>query len=102
MRMLGKFMSVFKIKFKFNHFIFSVQDVTENANWNKCLDVNGMSLARCIYNCEDNGDCENECVAQFKGRTADCPCEVGRIITYTDCSIQFDLIYIFFSSTLKL
>merc|ERR1719210_2883281 len=34
-----------------------------------------MSLARCIYNCEDNGDCESDCVAQFKGRTADCPCE---------------------------
>ena len=60
-----------------NHFIFFFQDVTQNVNWNKCLDVNGMSLARCIYNCEDNGDCENECVAQFKGRTADCPCEVS-------------------------
>ena len=56
------------------------QDVTENANWNKCLDINGMSLARCIYNCEDNGDCEDACVAQFKGRTQDCPCEVGIIL----------------------
>ena len=55
------------------------QDVTENANWNNCLDVNGMSLARCIYNCEDNGDCEDACVAQFKGRTSDCPCEVGQM-----------------------
>ena len=42
-----------------------------------------MSLARCIYNCEDNGDCENDCVAQFKGRTADCPCEVGEITNIT-------------------
>ena len=39
-----------------------------------------MSLARCIYNCEDNGDCEDACVAQFKGRTEDCPCEVSIIL----------------------
>ena len=50
-----------------------------------------MSLARCIYNCEDNGYCENECVAQFKGRTADCPCEVGTMISHTVLVIQFDL-----------
>ena len=61
----------------------TVQDVTENANWNKCLDVNGMSLARCIYNCDNYGDCENDCVAQFKARTKNCPCEVGRMINYT-------------------
>ena len=53
------------------------QDVTENVNWNKCLDINGMSLGRCIYNCEDNEDCEASCVDQFKTRTDDCPCEVG-------------------------
>ena len=74
--------------------IFSFQDVTQNADWNKCLDVNGMSLARCIYNCEDNGGCENECVAQFKSRTADCPCEVFRSIINIDCSIQFDPILV--------
>ena len=34
-----------------------------------------MSLARCIYNCENNGDCESDCVSQFKGHTANCPCE---------------------------
>ena len=55
------------------------QDVTENANWNKCLDVNGMSLARCIYSCKDNGDCETSCVEEFKSLTSDCPCEVGSI-----------------------
>ena len=54
-----------------------IQDVTENVNWNKCLDINGMSLGRCIYNCEDNEDCEASCVDQFKTRTDDCPCEVG-------------------------
>ena len=35
-----------------------------------------MSLARCIYSCEDNSDCEAACVDQFKLRTEDCPCEV--------------------------
>ena len=40
-----------------------------------------MSLARCIYNCEDNDDCEDACVAQFKERTTDCPCEVGHRIS---------------------
>ena len=56
------------------------QDVTENSNWNKCLDSNGMSLARCIYHCKDNVDCEDACVAQFKDHTTDCPCEVGNIM----------------------
>ena len=64
------------------------QDVTENANWNKCLDVNGASLARCIYNCKDDGDCENECVSQFKGRTTTCPCEVCGIRTHTKLVIS--------------
>ena len=60
-----------------------VQDVTENPNWNKCLDVNGASLARCIYNCGDNGDCEAACVDEFKIRTDDCPCEVCTLFSYS-------------------
>ena len=76
MRVLSKFLVIFSNK----KITIALQDVTENVNWNKCLDVNGMSLARCIYNCNDNGDCEDDCVAQFKVRTADCPCEVGKII----------------------
>ena len=40
-----------------------------------------MSLARCIYNCDDNGDCENDCVSHFKDHTADCPCEVSKLST---------------------
>ena len=72
-----------------NHLNSPFQDVTENSNWNKCLDVNGMSLARCIYNCEDNGDCEGACVAQFKGNTADCPCEVGTIFEFGIIFLQF-------------
>ena len=52
------------------------QDVTQNENWNACLDLNGQSLARCIYNCEDDESCEADCVGQFKVKTSDCPCEV--------------------------
>ena len=58
-----------------------IKDVTENPNWNKCLDVNGASLARCIYNCGDNGDCEAACVEQFKTLTDDCPCEVCKMLS---------------------
>ena len=59
------------------------QDVSENANWNKCMDVNGMSLARCIYSCQDNGDCENVCVEQFKTQTDNCPCEVCAVLSFS-------------------
>ena len=52
------------------------QDVTQNSNWNNCLDTNGQSLARCIYNCNDDAACEADCVDQFKTKTEDCPCEV--------------------------
>ena len=54
------------------------QDVTQNENWNNCLDTNGQSLARCIYNCKDDESCEADCVGQFKVKTDDCPCEVSR------------------------
>ena len=77
--MLGKFHSIISD----TDLTVVFQDVTENVNWNQCLDINGASLARCIYNCNKNGDCEDACVAQFKGRTADCPCEVGRILFYS-------------------
>ena len=53
------------------------QDVTENANWNKCIDDNGASLARCIYHCNNDSNCEASCIEQFKIRTNDCPCEVS-------------------------
>ena len=53
------------------------QDVTQNENWNNCLDTNGQSLARCIYNCKDDESCEADCVGQFKVKTSDCPCEVS-------------------------
>ena len=52
-----------------------------------------MSLARCIYNCDDNGECENECVSQFKGRTSNCPCEVSMMITVELFSFQLQFLY---------
>ena len=57
------------------------KDVTQNENWNNCLDIYGQSLARCIYNCNDDQSCEADCVGQFKVKTSDCPCEVsnGRV-----------------------
>ena len=79
LRMLGTFIAIISK----SYLTVSLQDVTENANWNQCLDVNGASLARCIYNCNDNSDCEDECVSQFKGRTDDCPCEVSKMIFYS-------------------
>ena len=29
-----------------------------NPEWNRCLDENGMTLGRCVYECGDNKDCE--------------------------------------------
>ena len=52
------------------------QDVTQNEDWNNCLDTNGQSLARCIYDCKDDDSCETDCVGKFKVNTDDCPCEV--------------------------
>ena len=51
--------------------------MTANENWNNCLDINGQGLARCIYNCKDDTECEADCVEQFKTKTENCPCEVG-------------------------
>ena len=56
------------------------QDVTHNENWNNCLDINGQSLARCIYNCKNGESCETDCVGRFKLKTDDCPCEVNSAI----------------------
>ena len=54
-----------------------------------------MSLARCIYNCDDNSDCENECVSQFKGRTSNCPCEVSIMIQVIQVNILFQFLFQF-------
>ena len=67
----------FKVFYKYSPLKKRFQDVTANEDWNQCLDINGMSLARCIYNCDDNIACEIDCVANFKTKTVDCPCEVS-------------------------
>ena len=55
---------------------FYFQDVTKNENWNKCLDKNGQSLGRCIYDCNDDEWFEADCIWEFKVDTDNCPCEV--------------------------
>ena len=90
MRMLGKFAVFFTKVFLELNLTIVFQDVTQNANWNKCMDVNGSSLARCIYNCEDNGNCEAACVEQFKTRTDDCPCEVNSVLLFIIYSLPFE------------
>ena len=39
-----------------------------------------MDLARCIYNCIDDQDCEADCVNHFKVVTENCPCEVNHML----------------------
>ena len=51
-----------------------------NVNWNVCIDENGSKLGRCIYACNNNDDCEDQCVEQFKTRQYDCPCEVDFLV----------------------
>ena len=56
--------------------MFFFQEKETNADWNDCIDDNGSKLGRCIYSCNNNDTCEDQCVDQFKTRQFDCPCEV--------------------------
>ena len=47
-----------------------------NQDWNRCIDDNSLTLGRCVYNCNNNEQCEDDCLARFKTRQLDCPCEV--------------------------
>ena len=53
-----------------------LQNVKENEEWNRCRRANGDILTLCIYDCNDNKSCEDQCTADHKIRQADCPCEV--------------------------
>ena len=54
-----------------------LQEKESNGDWNICIDENGSKLGRCIYACNNNDACEDQCVEQFKTRQNDCPCEVN-------------------------
>ena len=51
--------------------------VENNAEWLRCMDYNSSRLGKCIYECEEDKQCEDECVNSFKILQKDCPCEVG-------------------------
>ena len=48
-----------------------------NPDWNMCIDHNGMRMGRCVHACNGNEACELDCLAGFKTRQLDCPCEVS-------------------------
>ena len=48
-----------------------------NPDWNMCIDHNGMTMGRCVHACNENEACELNCLAGFKTRQMDCPCEVS-------------------------
>ena len=52
------------------------KDLETNQDWNICIDDNGSKLGRCIYACNNDDACEDQCVDQFKTRQFNCPCEV--------------------------
>ena len=58
-------------------FEFLVKDMESNADWNICIDHNGMTMGRCVHACDGNEACELDCLAGFKTRQMDCPCEVS-------------------------
>ena len=64
----------------------SFQDLHDNNEWNNCIDQNSLTLGRCIHACDSDGDCENNCVNEFKTRQIDCPCEVRYYIIHLDLS----------------
>ena len=68
------------------------KDLEANKHWNICIDDNGATLGRCVYACDSNESCENECLDSFKIRQADCPCEVP-------LQISFHITYIIIHTT---
>ena len=62
-----------------------IKVVEENQDWNRCIDDNSLTLGRCVYNCQNNEQCEDDCLARFKTRQMDCPCEV---ISLEKCQVR--------------
>ena len=52
------------------------QDYRNNNEWNRCIDENSITWGRCIYDCDGNEQCEDQCVLDFKLTQKNCPCEV--------------------------
>ena len=50
--------------------------VEENQDWNRCIDDNSLTLGRCVYKCDNDDQCEDDCLTGFKIRQLNCPCEV--------------------------
>ena len=55
----------------------NIKVVEDNPDWNRCIDDNSLKLGRCVYACENNQECEDDCLSRFKTRQFDCPCEVS-------------------------
>ena len=73
LRLSGELIGWLNIIWKLN---VNIKVVEENQDWNRCIDDNSLTLGRCVYNCENNEQCEDDCLARFKTRQLDCPCEV--------------------------
>ena len=56
---------------------FAIKVVEENPDWNRCIDDNSLKLGRCIHACDNNQECEDDCLSRFKTRQLNCPCEVS-------------------------
>ena len=54
-----------------------IKVVEENPDWNRCIDDNSLKLGRCVHACNDNEECEADCLSRFKTRQLNCPCEVS-------------------------
>ena len=58
-----------------------------NPDWNMCIDHNGMRMGRCVHACNGNEACELDCLAGFKTRQMDCPCEVSISLVASSTSL---------------
>ena len=53
--------------------------IEENPDWNRCIDDNSIKLGRCVNACNENQECEDDCLSSFKTRQLNCPCEVSEL-----------------------
>ena len=53
-----------------------IKVIEENPDWNRCIDEKSIKLGRCVHACDNNQECENDCLSRFKTTQLNCPCEV--------------------------